>query len=292
MVPIPARPQKTSDGTRNRCLGISLLKGRSLRQLSAARTTGITEMKRMWKVVLLVALLFVASSAAAESPWTVKVETDKMTDKKVLTAAVVGVGDKGHLYELRIICRDREMTSTVATFDATGNGLDIGWTDSYSTLWLNIGLRMDNSPVIGQQLTQAGYSNLGSFHAVFGTPQERLLLSGVFPEEVVEFQFSALTPDERQLLSGPLCAVSEIEARFGAEIKDLPEFVVVVNVPPDSPASRAGVLPGDIIVDFDGATLVSSQIISGILRKNNGGKKIIVKVRRNGEVKSVEVQPY
>lgn len=176
-------------------------------------------MRRLWKTVcILCTTLLFSSGAAAESPWTIEVKNDKMTDKQTLLAEVAGETDQGNIYNLVITCSDGSIMASLETFDAGGQGRPINWTSTIQGMggggrrYLHCTYRVDSEKAAPAYLNQQNYSNKGllvphteaSFPFVI--PKNRLLIAGVFPDETAEFSFSALTSEERQLLSGPLCS--------------------------------------------------------------------------------------
>lgn len=63
---------------------------------------------------------------------------------------------------------------------------------------------------------------------------------------------------------------------------DVKEGVIVKSVSPGSPAHKAGLLPGDVIVEFNGKSVRSTKDILGSVGYTIG-RKIDVTVRRRGE---------
>ena len=59
--------------------------------------------------------------------------------------------------------------------------------------------------------------------------------------------------------------------------------LLVVGVTADSPAERAGVLVGDVLLDFDGRTVESPEDLLGLLVGDRVGRRVGVKVLRGGE---------
>lgn len=63
---------------------------------------------------------------------------------------------------------------------------------------------------------------------------------------------------------------------------DVKEGVIVKSVVPGSPAHKGGLLPGDVIIDFDDKAVRSTKDILGSLGYEIG-RRIEVKVKRRGE---------
>ncbi|WP_312649457.1 trypsin-like peptidase domain-containing protein [Proteiniclasticum sp.] len=82
-----------------------------------------------------------------------------------------------------------------------------------------------------------------------------------------------------QLLVG--IAGREINAST-ADQNDIPSGVLVVEVQEDSPASRATMVVGDVITEFDGKKVTSVQEINEIKNTKKAGDQVVVKVYREG----------
>ena len=55
-----------------------------------------------------------------------------------------------------------------------------------------------------------------------------------------------------------------------------------------SPAEKAGLKEGDIILEFSGEKITTDNSLSKIIMKYNPGDKITLKILRNGQEKMVE----
>ncbi|MBF0626890.1 MAG: DegQ family serine endoprotease [Magnetococcales bacterium] len=64
---------------------------------------------------------------------------------------------------------------------------------------------------------------------------------------------------------------------------------LVASVEPKSPAEAAGVLPGDVIVRFDGHDVGRMKELPAIVAETAINKKVIMEVIRNGHAKNLEV---
>ena len=65
----------------------------------------------------------------------------------------------------------------------------------------------------------------------------------------------------------------------------------VTAVSDDSPAARAGVEPGDVIVDFDGAAVSGADDLHRLLDEDRIDRRIQMRLLRRGEDRRVEVVP-
>lgn len=97
------------------------------------------------------------------------------------------------------------------------------------------------------------------------------------------------------------CAIYFVKARFtfGALVRDLNDGerqalqtnqgVVVVNVVDDSPAFRADILPGDVIVAYDGVTIPHREGFSK-MNEESKGMQVTITIIRHGERLEKSVQ--
>jgi hypothetical protein len=69
-----------------------------------------------------------------------------------------------------------------------------------------------------------------------------------------------------------------------------PRGALVLKVADDSPAERAGILPGDIILEFDGHTIHTIKDLIALVQETPPGKRVKVALWRNRKQKTVEVQ--
>lgn len=78
---------------------------------------------------------------------------------------------------------------------------------------------------------------------------------------------------------------------IGAELKLEEETVVIVNPLPDSPAERAGIRPGDIIMKVDGEYLGSVTNLTDVVMKIRGpkGTDVTLTIVHEGEYQPIDV---
>ena len=82
---------------------------------------------------------------------------------------------------------------------------------------------------------------------------------------------------------------------YGPDFGSIPDFSEVPNgfriadVRPGGPAARAGVQGGDIMFEFDGKPIASLMDFTYALRSKKPGDEVLVKVRRNNEIKEIKV---
>jgi serine protease Do len=72
-------------------------------------------------------------------------------------------------------------------------------------------------------------------------------------------------------------------------IQDMESGVIVYSVIPDSPASKAGLLRGDVLMEIDGTKITDTAHIQGLITSHRVGDIVCVKVNRDGNVLEVNV---
>jgi serine protease Do len=76
----------------------------------------------------------------------------------------------------------------------------------------------------------------------------------------------------------------------GAALNDLPQGAYLQEVVPGSPAGQAGLLPGDIIVSFDGHDLKdAARGLAEVLTTKKVGDEVGLEVWRDGETREVRL---
>ena len=80
----------------------------------------------------------------------------------------------------------------------------------------------------------------------------------------------------------------EIAARYGFEL-DLHGGIFIVKVVANSPADKAGIKPGDIIIDFNGAKVKTAVDLRSKLNECKVGDTAEITIMRNGAAQSVSV---
>lgn len=77
---------------------------------------------------------------------------------------------------------------------------------------------------------------------------------------------------------------------LGIEVGEENGFIKVITPIDDSPAQRAGILPGDLIVEIDGRPLVEMQIDDAVeLMRGEVGTSIVLGIMREGEPEPLEI---
>jgi S1-C subfamily serine protease len=79
------------------------------------------------------------------------------------------------------------------------------------------------------------------------------------------------------------------EALFGVDVAKHPQGVEIVNVLPGSPADRAGIRSGDVLVEFAGEAVPSSDSLQRVMLPLKAGQKVTAKLERGSQTLSVVV---
>ena len=85
----------------------------------------------------------------------------------------------------------------------------------------------------------------------------------------------------------PVQVTSDLAERFGLPVD---EGVAVTLVEDDSPAARAGVRDGDVIVELDGEPIATVEDLFGELRRRRPGERVTVTVVRDGGRRELDVR--
>jgi putative trypsin domain protein len=76
---------------------------------------------------------------------------------------------------------------------------------------------------------------------------------------------------------------NEGESRF------FPDGVRVTNISSGSPAEKAGLQKGDVIVEADGHRIEQSKTLNGVVRAQAAGATVDMKIKRGSETKNIKV---
>lgn len=71
---------------------------------------------------------------------------------------------------------------------------------------------------------------------------------------------------------------------------DKPQGALVSGLVPDGPAEASGILPGDVILAFNGDRVVRSSSLPPLVGRVKAGSKVAVLVQRNGKPKTLSVK--
>ena len=80
-------------------------------------------------------------------------------------------------------------------------------------------------------------------------------------------------------------------AQIGVEVDDTASGVRIQDVDPESPASRAGLQSGDVIVEVDGERVRSARQFSRLIQESPEGRSVPLTVLRDGQRQALAVTP-
>ena len=80
-------------------------------------------------------------------------------------------------------------------------------------------------------------------------------------------------------------------AQIGVTVDDAANGVRIEDVDPDSPASKAGLRSGDVVVEVDGERVRSARQFSRLIQESPTGRSVTLAVMRDGARQSIEVTP-
>jgi S1-C subfamily serine protease len=84
-------------------------------------------------------------------------------------------------------------------------------------------------------------------------------------------------------------------AQLGVRVSDVdvkdPLGVRIDDVDPDSPAEKAGLREGDVVVEFDGERVRSARQFTRLVQETPDGRTVKIAVMRNGQKQTLEATP-
>ena len=84
-------------------------------------------------------------------------------------------------------------------------------------------------------------------------------------------------------------------AQLGVMVSDVdakePQGVRIDDVNPDSPAERAGLREGDVVVEYDGERVRSARQFTRLVQETPDGRTVKIAVMRNGQKQSLDATP-
>jgi serine protease Do len=78
---------------------------------------------------------------------------------------------------------------------------------------------------------------------------------------------------------------TQLGVEFSKEAKDCK----IAKVSPNTPAAKAGLQPGDVVVKFDNHKIGTAEELSGLLGKKKAGDEVALEVRRDKEVVTLKI---
>jgi regulator of sigma E protease len=175
-----------------------------------------------------------------------------------------------------------------AGMDAVGAPAQIGWAGlGHSRLAAVIGIPTANAAANGTELHSGDAVIAVNGEAVddwhgFAT---RYAAAGSSGEVALRVERSESGKTEPATVELAIPALGSTDA-----LGVVPATVLVAGTSPDSPAEKAGMLPGDLIVAVDGAPVGSFAAFSELVRAS-GGRALEIASARGGERRDVTIKP-
>lgn len=254
-----------------------------------------------------------------------KVATGVVLDKEghIVTTALVSPRDEtiyiitseGQKIEADFLGMDSETHLAVLkakkgkfTPIAMGNAKDVS-----PGAWVGVvGMSLEDSPLVTQGIVSSVSDdalrlNVWVWKGASGSPvvnekgQMVGLLRGVYSDAAPYTMSRVEAPSTGLALAVPLSIVKEISAEIkekgkvergwlGVRIgEDEKGNVGLLEVEKDSPAEVAGLEVGDVILEFDGKTVNSSEMLVTEVRKRKPGDTITVKIEREDKIQKVKM---
>lgn len=111
--------------------------------------------------------------------------------------------------------------------------------------------------------------------------QERLTRGETVPHPYIGIQMVALTPEVKERFNDDPNSGSFIDADRG---------VLVVRVVPDSPAARAGLRAGDVVIRAGDREIVAAEDLQQIVERTGVNRPLSVTVERNGRQRTFSIR--
>ena len=109
------------------------------------------------------------------------------------------------------------------------------------------------------------------------------------PEKEQDEQAEEPTQPWDELFGKPRLGVTVTTMRGADRTNgDIPNGVYIFSLDPKGPAEKAGLQPGDIIVEMDGQVITDVETLKGMVAEHNDGDIVTLIVWRPKEVRDVE----
>jgi serine protease Do len=111
---------------------------------------------------------------------------------------------------------------------------------------------------------------------------DQLITRGYAEHPYLGLQMRTLTPELRNILNTDRRSNIRVQADQG---------VVVLGILPNSPATRAGVRPGDVIQQLGGRSVTTAEAVQQIVQESTIGQPMPMVVNRGGQSVTVNISP-
>jgi serine protease Do len=233
-------------------------------------------------------------------------------DGKEYTAKVVGTDPKSDVAVLKIDAKnlpylsmaDSDQIEVGDVVLAIGNPFGIGQTVTMgivsATGRANMGMEYEdfiqtdaaiNPGNSGGALVDANGRLLGINTAILSRSGGNQGIGFAIPVNLARFAMESLIKDGRVIRGFVGVRLQDVDPslaeQFGLKGDNL--GAVITDVTPKSPAEKAGLQDGDVIVGFNGKTIHDSRHLKLEVGKTAPGTKVPVKIVRDGKTKTMEV---
>ena len=236
-----------------------------------------------------------------------------MTDGREFTAKVVGKDPKTDIAVLKIDASELPAIP-VANSDkievgdivlAVGNPFGVGQTVTMGMVSAtgrgNLGLDYEdfiqtdaaiNPGNSGGALVDAEGRLIGINTAILSRSGGNQGIGFAVPSNLARTVMESLVRDGRVVRGFLGVNIQDLTPALAKEFDlDRTSGVVVADVTPDSPAAKAGVKSGDVIVDFNGRDVRDSRHLKLQVAQSAPGKSLSMTVLRDGKTRTLEVTP-
>ncbi|MBD0335344.1 MAG: trypsin-like peptidase domain-containing protein [Cyanobacteria bacterium Co-bin13] len=111
---------------------------------------------------------------------------------------------------------------------------------------------------------------------------DELIAKGYAEHPYLGLQMRTLTPELRNILNSDRRSNIRVQASQG---------VVVLGILPNSPATRAGIRPGDVIEQLGGRAVTTAEAVQQIVQESTIGQPMPIVVNRSGQSVTVNISP-
>jgi len=109
-----------------------------------------------------------------------------------------------------------------------------------------------------------------------------LIANGKVDHPYLGIQMATITPDLKQKLNSDPDSPVSVQEDKG---------IVVIKVIPDSPAAKAGLRAGDVIMKIGGKEAASAEVIQQAVEESKVGENLAIELRRQGQTLDLSIQP-
>jgi len=111
---------------------------------------------------------------------------------------------------------------------------------------------------------------------------DQLITNGEAQHPFLGIQMATLTPELKENINSSPNAPFEVQDEQG---------VLIIEVVPNSPAAAAGIQAGDVLLSLGGEEVTRSEEVQQFVENTPIGSDLSVEIRRNGETRTLTVQP-